>query len=80
MIGTVSDTERRPVWLECDAGMKRPDLNSVESKSIDELQDRRDRTRVIAGRRQGEAIRRVPLTPTLLKLEVAQVVEALYHS
>jgi len=80
LVGTVGDTERRPVWLQCDAGIERPDLDSVEPKSIDELQDRFDRVRVIAGRSQGEAIRRAARTPPLLELEVTQVVEALYHS
>ena len=80
LVGTVSDTERRPVWLQGGAGIERPDSNRVESESIDELQDRCDRVRVIAGRSQGEAIRRAGRTPPLLKLEVAEVVETLYHS
>src|ERR1700681_408402 len=48
VVGTVRDTEHRSVWLQGEASIERPGINSVESEPIDELHDRGDRGRVIA--------------------------------
>jgi hypothetical protein len=75
----VRDAEHRPTWLQGEAGSERPGINGVESEPIGELHDRGNREGVIARSSHGEATGRAPRTPTFLKPEVAEVVEALDH-
>ena len=65
LLGTVTDTEYRPAGLQGDAGVERPGVNRVESEPIDEAHDRGHRDGVIAGRSQGETIRRAPAVAAL---------------
>jgi hypothetical protein len=74
---TVRDPEHRPAWLQGDAGVERPSVYGVESEPIDELHDRGNRDGVIPRSSHGETTGRARRTPSLLKREVAEVVEAL---
>ena len=80
LVDTVTDTEHRAARLEGQAGFERSNVDSVESKSIDEPSDSGDRRAVIAGCSHCKATRGAPGTPTFLELEVPKVVEALDHS
>jgi hypothetical protein len=76
----VGDSERRSVRLKDEAGVERTGIDRVESESIDELHHSGDRGAVVAGRGEGDAIRRAPGTPVLFEVVVAELVEALDHS
>jgi hypothetical protein len=79
-VGTQTHTEYRPIGLKGYAGIERSGVNRVESEPIDEAHHGGYCVGVIAGGSHCETIRRARRSPSLFKLEVAKVVEALDYS
>src|SRR5580700_7341949 len=78
--GTVSDAEHRAVGPESHPGFERSGIDSVESKSIDELHHGSDRGAIVACSSQRDTAGSTMRMPALFHLVVAEVIETLHQS